>query len=317
MKRELFDRFLMKYGNDNTLKNYRSALNTFYNYLLEEKKHSFDTDEELFRYVKVNDIEDYFYNIEKVYKKSTVNQKLEVAREFLSYIYNVQHITKFNLSNALRKFSREEIVDNTDKKYTPKKYEIEKLIEATYKYTLDGRGRNYLDARNRFYIALLTVTGLRADKECLDITMDEIEMVDGGYMINIPKCRVKNKIDKRVPIPPSIIKYFEDYKIERMIANEKHNTNLLFFTNRGNKMDAGNMNIELKKLCEKANIKNHITNHCFRYFLTQYLEDNGVPDSMIYKIIGWKEDGMKREYNGKANDKRHDKIKLEVCDVFK
>lgn len=109
MKREMFDRFLMKYSNENTLNNYRSALNTFYTYLLEEKKLSFDTDEELFRNVKVNDLEDYFYNIEKVYKKSTVNLKLEVAREFLTYIFDVQHITEFNLSNALKKFSREEI----------------------------------------------------------------------------------------------------------------------------------------------------------------------------------------------------------------
>lgn len=161
------------------------------------------------------------------------------------------------------------------------------------------------------------MTGIRSDKESLGITMDEIEMVDGGYMINIPKCRVKNKIDKRVPIPPSIIKYYEEYKVQRMIFNEKYDSNLLFISSRGRKMDAGNMNKEIKKLCEKANIKNHITNHCFRYFLTQYLEDNGVPDSMIYKIIGWKEDGIKREYNGKATDKKHDKIKLEVCDVFR
>lgn len=153
----------------------------------------------------------------------------------------------------------------------------------------------------------------------LGITMDEIEMVDGGYMINIPKERVKNKMDKRVPIPPSIIKYFEEYKVQRMIANEKFNSDLLFFSSKGKKMDAGNMNKEIKELSDKAHIKKKITNHCFRHFLTQYLESCGVGESLILKILGWKNSGNKvREiYGGKASDKKYDLDKLRVCDVFR
>lgn len=318
METKLMERFLMKFKKKNTYVSYRMALNSFYKYMLEEKKYSFDNDEDLIKSLTVDDIEDYFYYTDgKGYKKSTINFKIEVVKEFFSYCIKRNVIEK-NITKTIDKYSDEEVKNDTKEKYIPSKSEILKLIEATYEKKIDGRSQDYINARNRFYIALLSTTGLRAD-EALGVKMEDIEYVDGGYMVNIHRDRVKNGIDKRVPIPPSIIKYFEEYKIQRMIANEKFKTDLLFFSSRGKKVSYGSMNDKLEELCQRASIEEKITNHCFRHFLTQHLESCGVGEGLILKILGWKGDGNKarQSYTGKANDKKYDMDKLRVCDVFR
>ena len=153
--------------------------------------------------------------------------------------------------------------------------------------------------------------------EALGIEIDDIEAVENGcYMINIDGERVKNGEDKRVPIPEGIIKYYEEYKIQRMIRNEKFNSNLLFFGMRGKQLSGNKINDAIEKYSQRSNIDNHITNHCFRYFLTNYLRSKGYDIGLVYKIMGWCEDGIITNYHGKATDKTYDELKLKMCDVL-
>ena len=316
MNTELMDRFLRRLKKENSYIKYKGALNDFYKYIIEKKNQEFKSDEELVKTVTSKDFEDYFYSMEYQYKKSTINLKIEVAKEFLNFCVK-SNVDMKNPTLTVEMFKTEEVKDDTKEKYIPTKNEILSMIKSTYEKKTNGRGQDFINARNRFYIALLTVTGLRAN-ECLGIEMEDIEAVDGGYMINIGKNKVKNNIDKRVPIPPSIIKYFEEYKIQRMIANEKFNSDLLFFSSRGKKVDSSNMNNALLEICEKASIRNTITNHCFRHFLTQYLDEKDVSESNIRKILGWKANGTARSnYTRKLYDKKDDQIKLKLCDVFR
>ena len=316
MNTELMDRFLRRLKKENSYVNYKVALNDFYKYIIEEKKLQFENDEGLVKEVTAKDFENYFYSMEDKYKKSTINFKIEVAKEFLNFCVR-SNVDMRNPTQTVEMFSNEEVKDDIKEKYIPTKQEILRMIESTYEKKINGRNQDYINARDRFYIALLTVTGLRAN-ECLGIEMEDIEAVDGGYMINIGKNKVKNNIDKRVPIPASIIKYFEEYKIQRMIANEKFNSDLLFFSSRGKKLMPCNMNDTLLEICERASIKSTITNHCFRHFLTQYLDEKDVSESNIRKILGWKSNGTARSnYTRKLYDKKDDQIKLKLCDVFR
>lgn len=310
------DRFLRRLKKENSYVNYKIALNDFYEYIIEKKKLEFGSDEELVKEITSKDFEDYFYSIEEKYKKSTINFKIEVAKEFLNFCIKGNVIEK-NPTQTVEMFSGEEVKDDTKEKYIPTKHEIIRMIESTYEKKKGGRNQDYINARDRFYIALLTVTGLRAN-EALDIEMKDIEAVDGGYMINIAKDRVKNNIDKRVPIPPSIVKYFEEYKIRRMIANEKFNSNLLFFSARGKKLLPCSMNSALEEICERVSTGGVVTNHCFRHFLTQYLDERDVSEGNIRKILGWKSGSnrARNSYTRKMYDKKDDGIKLKLCDVF-
>lgn len=80
-----------------------------------------------------------------------------------------------------------------------------------------------------------------------------------------------------------------------------------------------NMNDALLEICERASIKATITNHCFRHFLTQYLDEKDVSEGNIRKILGWKSGSNKarNSYTRKMYDKKDDGIKLKLCDVFR
>jgi len=317
MNTEIKDRFLRRFKKEKSKTTYNTNINMFYRYILGKK--FFDTDEELLKTISFKDVEDYFYDMEEdgKYKKSTIKTKIIILREFFKYAID-NDIMKKDLTKPipLKQYSYNEIQEDKIQKYIPTIQEVKKLIETTYLSEPDCRCEDFTNARNRFLIALLSCTGVRID-EALGIEMHDIESVnDGCYMINIHGSRVKNGKAKRVPIPQGIIKYFEEYKVQRMIRNEKFNSTLLFFGIRGKKLSGNKINDAIDKYSQRANIDNHITNHCFRYFLTNYLRSKGYDIGLVYKIMGWSEKGIITNYHGKATSKTYDELKLKMCDVL-
>lgn len=307
------ERFLMKFKKENTKKTYSGNIDMFYEFILAKK--TFNTDEDLLKNITFNDVEDYFYNLDEQYKKSTINLKIEVLNEFFDYAIK-RRIMEFNLTDTVDKFSKNEIKEDKKEKYVPTITEIDKLLKATYEKKLDARCQEFAGARDRFLIALLCTTGLRIE-EALGIEMSDIDtMQNNSIMINVDGARVKNGITKRVPVTKGIMKYYYEFEKERDIRNEKFNSNLLFFSINGKKLSGNVVNKSIKELCDIAEIKGDITNHCFRHFLTQQLKSTGTNNSMIYKILGWVEKEIDNEYDGKANDKRYDEYKLTVCNIL-
>lgn len=308
------DRFLMKYRKkENTQTTYNTNIEGFYKYITKDRK--FENDENLLKSLSFDDLENYFYFLEdEGYKKATINLKITALNEFFKYAMDKEIITS-NFTKPIDKYSIGEVKDDKKEKYIPTLEEIKKIIDATYIKVPDSRSANFNNARDRFLALLLSSTGMRIE-EALGIKMNEIEAVDGGYMINIPKDRVKNGIAKRLPITESVVKYFEEYKLQRMIMNEKFDTDLLFFSYRGKKLSANVVNDSWKKLCERVGVKGNITNHCFRHFLSSYLQSKGIEIGMIYKVLGWRERDIITVYSKKANDKEYDKIKLQICNIL-
>ena len=314
MDTEIRDRFLRRFEKENTKKTYVGNINGFYKYILEEKK-KFNSDLELVKTVTVADVEDYFYKLkdEKIYKKSTINTKMEVIKEFFKYVTD-SHIREFNPTDTLKKYNEEEVKEDKGDKYIPTIREIKELIKASYKKEVDGRNQEFNDARDRFLIALLSTTGMRITSEALKIKVTDIEVVDNGIMINV--YGKKNNLQKRVPLCDCVIPYYEEYKIKRMIQNEKHHSDLLFFSTNGNMLDGKDINMSLKKFISRTNIKENITCHCFRHFLAQHLRSEGHEIGLVHKVMGWKEKGIITIYDGKASDRKYDKLKLKMCNVL-
>lgn len=307
------DRFLMKYKKEKTIKTYDSQIELFYDYACKTLEKKFDTDIELLKNLDFDIVENYFYANEDQ-KKSTVNLKIRVLKYLFEYAIE-RDIMKINLARTRKVYSITEVKKDTKKKYIPTVSEVKRIIDTTYIEKFDSRNWEFNSARDRFLVALLSTTGLRIN-EALDIRMWQIESVDGGYMININALGVKNELNKRVPITEGIIKYFEEYKLQRMIMNENFNTDLLFFSSRGNKLNSANVYKKLKMMAQDAKIKEKISCHCFRHFLTFQLKARGTDISLIYKILGWSETNIDSNYDGEANDKGYDHIKLKVCNVL-
>lgn len=316
METKIKDRFLMKFKKEQTIKTYNAQIDVFYRYIENTLGKKFDTDENLLKSLNFDLVENYFYycDNEEKNKKATINLKVRVIRYFLCFA-TARKVTDTDFTVTRELYSQEEVKKDKKKKYIPTVAEIKRIINKTYEEKYGTREWEFNSARNRFLIALLSSTGLRIN-EALNINIKDIEMVDNGYMINVDALGVKNEMNKRVPIPESIVKYFEEYKIQRIIMNEKFNTDLLFFSIRGNKLDVANVNKVLREITGEAGLKENISCHCFRHFLTSQLKSKGVDSSMIYKILGWSEKGIDSNYDGEADDKRYDSIKLKVCNVL-
>lgn len=313
METKIRDSFLMKFRKkEGTQNNYRCQIDMFYKFISEGK--FFKTDEDLLKSVTFDDAEKYFYSIDdKGYKKATINLKIEVIKELFDYAVK-REVVKTNPTKTIDKYGLSEIQEDKKEKYIPTLDEIKKIIKSTYLSEAGRRSEEFNNTRDRFLASLLTVTGLRIE-EALGIKMEDIDSVDGGYMINIDGARVKNGMNKRVPIPESIIKYFEEYKIQRMIMNDKFNSDLLFFSYRGKKLSVVSANNSWEKFCNRAGVNGKITSHCFRHFLSNYLQSKGYDIGMIYKILGWRENNIITVYSKKAHDKAYDKMKLEICNI--
>ena len=308
------DRFLLKYRRkENSKITYGTNIEGFYKYITTDK--SFKNDEELLKNLTFDIVENYFYFLEdKGYKKSTINLKIASLNEFFKYAMD-REIISSNFTKTIDKYDISEVKDDKNEKYIPSLNEIKDILRATYIKVMDSRNADFNNARDRFLMLLLASTGMRIE-EALGIKMEDIEVIDGGYMINIDKERVKNGIAKRLPITDSVVKYFEEYKLQRMIMNEKFDSDLLFFSCRGSKLTPNAVNNTWKKLCDRVGIKGKITNHCFRHFLSNHLQSKGCEIGMIYKILGWRENGIITNYTKKANDKCYDEIKLNMCDIL-
>lgn len=319
METNIKDRFLMKFKKEQTIRTYNTQIEMFYNYIESTLGKKIDTDENLLKSLNFDLVENYFYYIDREtdYKKATINLKIEVIREFFEYCTKRKDlgIMEYNYADTIDQYSQEEVKKDKKKKYIPTATEVKRILDKTYEEKYDSREWEFNSARNRFLVALLSSTGLRIN-EALNITMKDIETVNGGYMINVDALGVKNEMNKRVPVPESIVKYFEEYRVQRMIMKEKFDTNLLFFSIRGNKLDVANVNRFLREITQEAGLKEKISCHCFRHFLTSQLKSKGVDSSIIYKILGWSEKGIDSNYDGEADDKRYDSIKLKVCNVL-
>lgn len=316
METNIKDRFLMKFKKEQTIRTYNTQIDVFYRYIENALGKKFDTDENLLKSLTFDLVENYFYycDNEEKNKKSTINLKIRVIRYFLRFA-TARKVTDTDFTVTRELYSEYEVIKDKKEKYIPTVSEVKRILDKTYEEKYDAREWEFNSARNRFLIALLSSTGMRIN-EALNIKMGDIEAVNGGYMVNIDALGVKNEMNKRVPIPEGIIKYFEEYKVQRMIKNEKFDTDLLFFSIRGNKLDPANTDKKLKEIIEETGLEEKISCHCFRHFLTSQLKSKGVDSSIIYKILGWSEKGIDSNYDGKADDKRYDNIKLKVCNVL-
>ena len=123
----------------------------------------------------------------------------------------------------------------------------------------------------------------------MNITISNLEKVEGGYMINISSDKTKNKVNKRVPVANKTLEYFNEYMEER----EKNNfidNDILILSRTGKKLTRTGIQKMMDKYSEKNGLSNlNITPHTFRHSCTGILRKNGVEDSLIYNILGWKE----------------------------
>ena len=301
--------------NSNSYKVYELNIRRIYNYF--SKKKNICNELELIKSITVEEMEDYFIDMKlsSGYKKNTINTIMTVLKDFFSYCANKRHCIAYSPTDIVEKFKRHEVRADKKVKEIPTSTQLEKILQATKIHKKGERCFEFSSTRDRFLIALLSSTGLRIE-EALGISLTDIEEVninekERAYMINIDRSRVKNNINKRVPICGKVIDYCNEYLFERCKLTNIIDSKLLFLSNNGKKINSTDCNRNIKKVLDKAELDLNLSNHCFRHYCAVTLTNEGISKETIYSILGWKSGDIIEEYI--CHDKHFDLIKIKAC----
>lgn len=295
---------------ENTIKGYRADIKMFVDYLVGDDLNA--DKKKLILNVNKKDAKDYVKTLEEENKPSTINRKISALMKFYDYIVDVEELMNRNPFTKELKISK--IV--VDKYKEPKEIltleECRELIDATRKKQFDDRNFSFNSCRDRLLLGIYITNGTRC-KELIDATMNDLEKIDNGYVINISEGNVKNKINKRLIITGEVEKYLIDYLLSREINNI--NTEKIFTSYNGGNLTNGNINSRIKKYMKIANIDKKITVHCFRDTCTSIMRLKKISDSIITLVLGWKDGSMLNLYSTQ-DIKIYDDIKAEACNFL-
>jgi site-specific recombinase XerD len=306
MMNKKIERFLAasvkRYLETNTYESYKVDLSQLDTYMIN------NIGENWIEEVTNDDMEDYVGHLmdSGEYKNSTINRKIASAGSFFKYCLNKEWIEK----DPMRGIKPLKVV--VEQKDMLRIEEVRTVIASTYDRQAREKFFEFNSARNRFILALLSTTGLRIS-ELINIKLDSLEKINGGYMVNIAPEDVKNDIAKRVPVSNKTLEYYNEYMQERSARG--FDTDTLILSRTGKKLTRKSVREMIQKYCERSGIEGlNITPHSFRHTCTTTLRKNKVEDTLIYNILGWKREGMAGRY---TNDMIGlDEAKIECCNIL-
>lgn len=140
------------------------------------------------------------------------------------------------------------------------------------------------NVRMEAFIMALATTGMRI-AELASVTIDDYNNRVGNTII----ITGKGDKERRVTFPDEAIACIDKYIwTERSVHAAKTGTNLLFVSNQGTALAAGNMGEQLKKIAKEAGIPqwDKVCNHLLRTTCATLALRNGVELPTIQKMLG-------------------------------
>ena len=140
------------------------------------------------------------------------------------------------------------------------------------------------NVRMEAFIMALATTGMRI-AELASVTIDDYNNRVGNTII----ITGKGDKERRVTFPDEAVACIDKYIwTERSVHAAKTGTNLLFVSNQGTALAAGNMGEQLKKIAKEAGIPqwDKVCNHLLRTTCATLALRNGVELPTIQKMLG-------------------------------
>ena len=295
----------------NTVKNYKSYLNTFFKFLKEEKNvENIDDIIYLLNKEKRYLVNDYkFYLLER-YASGTVNSYLIGLYSFITFLDDMGEVNKENIMPKVIKV-----------KYKAKKEkevltldEVKKVLKQMGIRTKGDRDFEYNSLRNKVIFSLEYTIGLRAT-EFLNLKLDQIEENETGLFINTNAAMNKTENENRLPIVGLAEKYFKEYMLMRKEMGIK--SDLVICKKDGSKLTKEGTANMIKKYVKLAGINKNISNHNCRHFLATYLSNQNVNDDKIKAILGQENNDVLNKYYKKTKDtKEYDNMLVKTLNIL-
>lgn len=256
----------MKYLNEyiNHMRGNKKSEGTIHEYVrnLTDVFTAIDKDEEAIAY---EDIENYKLSIASL-SSSTINTRISALKSYYKFLMQRRYVE----------------VNPVEYVECPKVKNKEKIpLTGEQVRAMIAKTSN---VRMEAFIMALATTGMRI-AELASVTVDDYNNRVGNTII----ITGKGDKERRVTFPDEAIACIDKYIwTERGIHAAKTGTNLLFVSNQGTALAAGNMGEQLKKIAKEAGIPqwDKVCNHLMRTTCATLALRNGVELPTIQKMLG-------------------------------
>ena len=268
--------FIMFYCKDSkeTASNYRRVSKEFCEYTMEQRGWSMD---ELVDNTNKRDILMYIQELERrELSPHSINFYISAVSTFFKYLVEFDYRDKTNPCDTVQRVSTQGVEQKqeylTEDEYT-------NLLQAIKVRTAKARKFEFTSARDTLLVTLNLTVGLRCS-EALNLTVEQfnsdvISIIGKGGKLR--KFKVTDEIRTR----------FNEYmEVRDQAFNDDEDSELLFVSVTGKELHVKDINKNLKKYCERANITKDISSHCLRRTCATHYLQEGVPVAQVSRLLG-------------------------------
>lgn len=244
----------------NTLKTYKSILNSFHRFLLSQKKLNSPKDmlrsfKRYLQYLKREKevSQNYLYLVTVVLKKFFEYAEIPIYAEI-----KAPKRTK-SLPKSLNEQEVYNLIHARDADYDPKK----------------SNPQNITRLRNKVILTLLYSTGLRVS-ELVNLKIRAIDEDERTIRV-----RGKGEKDRLVIFDDTTLNLINEYLDKRGVENE-----YLFVSQKNKKLTSRYIELMIKDHAKRAGINKRVTPHILRHSFATHLLKNGVDIRAIQQLLG-------------------------------
>lgn len=277
MEMKLFNEYVKhyKYKSENTIESYEQAVKQYYEFM---NINGYNTEDDIIKNSNWSNLI-MFRNMleEKQLNPYTINARLSGLKSFFSFLTYARIISE-NPMDTIEKVSTNSVEQSTD--YLTHE-EYVKLLNTIGTKLPNVKQDNfeYIKRRDLLLVGLMLQTGLRIN-EVLSLTVNQIDTENKKI-----KVLGKGKKLRTVSFTNDILTLLEDYIDVRNTLDIK-DTEILFLSRTGKKMNRQNVNTNLKKYCDRAGIEKNITPHSLRHTSITQMGESGMSVAKISAVAG-------------------------------
>ena len=277
MEMKLFNEYVKhyKYKSENTIESYEQAVKQYYEFM---NVNGYNTEDDIISNSSWSNLI-MFRNMleEKQLNPYSINARLSGLKSFFNFLVYARIISE-NPMDTIEKISTASVEQKTDF-LTHEEYMRLLNIIGTKLPNVKQDNFEYVSKRDLLMVGLVLQTGLRIS-EVLSLTVNQIDTEN-------KRIRVlgKGKKLRDVVFTDDVLTLLQDYIDVRNTIKIK-DTDILFLSKNGKKMSRQNVNVNLKKYCERAGIEKNITPHSLRHTSITQMGESGMSVAKISAVAG-------------------------------
>lgn len=215
--------------------------------------------------INSNDLRQYFSEIQnnKIYKKTTYNNKINVIRSFFGFLHD-EEIIKTNPSTKLKTL----------------KVDIKSLRTALTIEEMEMVRNACKNIREKAIVEFLYSTGCRVT-EAINIKVSDINWIDNSLNVF-----GKGGKTRRVYFSIKCKIYLQEY-----LCNKKVDTEHLFVASKHpyNNLTKESIESLIRKIVKRTNLHKKVTPHTFRHTIATHALSKGMDIAIIQQMLGHSE----------------------------